>query len=421
MNRGAGAGAPTGTLRAMVPAPRPALLVLADGSVFRGRAFGAPGERGGEVVFNTAMSGYQEVATDPSYAGQIVCMTCPHIGNQGVNDEDGEAEHPSIEGMIVRELSPSRSNFRSKEDLATWFERTGVVGIEGIDTRRLTRRLRIEGAMNGVLSTTDLDERSLTGKTQALPSMTGLDLAKRVTCSAPYTWSEGWPARWFGDPRGSAVEEPWDPVYDIVALDFGIKRNILRSLVAHGFAPTVVPATTTAAEILAREPDGVFLSNGPGDPAPVTYAVETIRDLLGKVPIFGICLGHQLLALAGGARTYKIEFGHRGANHPVRDHATSAIEITSQNHGFVVDEKSLEDTPFVATHTNLNDMTNAGIASEDLHAFGVQYHPEAAPGPHDAHHLFQRFRRLIASGHGSPRLTGPGPDVGGAIPRVRNR
>ena len=385
-----------------MPESKPALLVLADGSVFRGRAFGAAGERVGEVVFNTAMSGYQEVATDPSYAGQLVCMTYPHIGNYGVNAEDAESARPWAEAMIVREVSPRASNFRSEEDLGTWFERTGVVGIEGIDTRRLTRLLRIEGAMPGVLSTTDLDERSLEAKARSAPSMAGQDLVERVTCGEPYTWSEGWPAQWTRDPRGDEVSGPWDPVYRIVALDFGIKRNILRSLVAHGFEPTVLPATATAEEILAYAPDGVFLSNGPGDPEPVTYAVETIRQLMGKVPLFGICLGHQLLCLAGGAKTYKLKFGHRGANHPVRDHATGAIEITSQNHGFAVDAESLGDTPFRATHTNLNDMTNAGIASEDLTAFSVQYHPEAAPGPHDAQHLFMRFRRLIA---GEPVLT----------------
>ncbi len=380
-----------------MPEQPPALLVLADGSVFRGRAFGAAGERVGEVVFNTAMTGYQEVATDPSYAGQLVCMTYPHIGNYGVNPEDAEAARPWAEALIVRELSPRASNFRSEEDLAAWFERTGVVGIEGIDTRRLTRILRIRGASNGVLSTEDLDERSLEAKAKAAPSMAGQDLVQRVTCSEPYAWTEGWPARWTRDPRGDdAATEPWDPVYRIVALDFGVKRNILRSLVAHGFAPTVMPATASAEEILAQEPDGVFLSNGPGDPEPVTYAVDTIRKLMGKVPLFGICLGHQLLCLAGGARTYKLKFGHRGANHPVRDHATGAIEITSQNHGFAVDTASLADTPWGPTHTNLNDMTNAGIACGDLAAFSVQYHPEAAPGPHDAQHLFMRFRRLIA-------------------------
>jgi carbamoyl-phosphate synthase small subunit len=376
----------------------PALLVLADGSSFRGRAFGAVGERSGEVVFNTAMSGYQEIATDPSYAGQIVCMTYPHIGNYGVNDEDGEAARPWIEGMIVRELSPVASNFRSTEALQTWYDRAGIVGIEGIDTRRLTRLIRIEGAINGVLSSEDLDVASLTERARAIPSMDGLDLASRVTCAQPYEWDEARAARWFGEPQafgGTPGAGSDGAPLRVVAMDFGIKRNILRSLVSHGLVPSVVPASTSAEEILALEPDGVFLSNGPGDPAAVTYAIETIRDLLGKVPIFGICLGHQLLALAAGAKTYKLKFGHRGANHPIREEATGCIEITSQNHGFVVDEKSLAGTGFVATHTNLNDMTNAGIACAAQRAFGVQYHPEAAPGPHDAQHLFARFRALI--------------------------
>jgi len=372
---------------------RPALLVLADGSVFRGRAFGAVGERAGEVVFNTAMTGYQEIATDPSYAGQIVCMTYPHIGNYGVNDEDPEAGHPWIEGMIVRELSPVASNFRSEGSLADWYASTGIVGIEGIDTRRLTRRLRVDGAINGVLSSVDLDERSLLAKAKALPSMEGLDLARKVTCEAAYTWDTPWTGPWFPQP-GAFDGDDMAP-FRIVAMDFGAKRNILRSLVTFGLHPTVVPATTTAEEILALEPDGVFLSNGPGDPAAVTYAIETVRAMLGKVPMFGICLGHQILALAAGAKTYKLKFGHRGANHPVREHSTGRIEITSQNHGFVVDAASLAGTGFEPTHTNLNDMTNAGIACDDLRAFAVQFHPEAAPGPHDAQHLFGRFRQLI--------------------------
>ncbi len=371
---------------------RPALLVLADGTVLRGRAFGADGERAGEVVFNTAMTGYQEIATDPSYAGQIVCMTYPHIGNYGVTPEDDEAAHPWIEGMVVRELSPRASNFRATSDLSAWYEKTGIVGIQGVDTRKLTRRLRIDGAVNGVVSSTDLDADSLLEKAKAIPSMAGQDLVSGVTCEAAYAWDKPWPAQWVHRVNG---DDESSKTFQVVAMDFGVKRNILRSLVSNGLVPTVVPATTSAAEILERNPDGVFLSNGPGDPAAVTYAVDTIRDLLGKVPIFGICLGHQLLALAAGAKTYKLKFGHRGANHPVQEHASRRIEITSQNHGFVVDEKSLEGTGFEATHTNLNDMTNAGIASEAQRAFGVQFHPEAAPGPHDAQHLFARFRALI--------------------------
>ena len=375
--------------------PRPALLVLADGSVFRGRAFGATGERSGEVVFNTAMTGYQEIATDPSYAGQIVCMTYPHIGNYGVNDEDLEAAEPWIEGMIVRELSPVASNFRATETLESWYARMGIPGISGIDTRCLTRRLRVDGAIGGVLSSTDLDEASLLEKAKALPSMAGQDLVKDVTCKASYAWDSPWPKPWFTVPPAPEGEDDDMAPLRVVAMDFGAKRNILRSLVTFGLMPTVVPATTSAEEILALEPDGVFLSNGPGDPAAVTYAVETVRTLLGRVPMFGICLGHQIMALAAGAKTYKLKFGHRGANHPVREHASGRVEITSQNHGFVVDADTLADTGFHTTHTNLNDMTNAGIACDERRAFAVQFHPEAAPGPHDAQHLFRRFRRLI--------------------------
>lgn len=368
----------------------PALLVLADGTAFEGRGFGAVGERSGEVVFNTAMTGYQEIATDPSYCGQIVCMTYPHIGNYGVNAADPEAARPWIEGLVVRALSPTASSHRAEQRLEEWFAANGVVGITGVDTRRLTRRLRTEGAVNGVLSSRDPDPARLREKAVALPSMAGLDLARHVTCERPYEWTEGWPAD-VGAPGRAPPARP----LRVVALDFGIKRNILRALVAFGFAPTVVPATTPPEAILALEPDGVFVSNGPGDPAAVTYGVATLRALLGKVPIFGICLGHQLLALAAGGRTWKLKFGHRGANHPVLDHATGRVEITSQNHGFAVDPASLEGTGFVATHTNLNDMTNAGIACNERRAFAVQYHPEAAPGPHDAQHLFGRFRRLV--------------------------
>jgi carbamoyl-phosphate synthase small subunit len=376
----------------------PALLVLADGSVFRGTAFGAQGERAGEVVFNTSMTGYQEIATDPSYAGQIVCMTYPHIGNYGVNAEDPEAAKPWIEGLIVRELSPTVSNFRATGDLDGYLRAAGVTGIEGVDTRRLVRRLRVDGAINGIVSSEDLDEERLVERARSAPDMNGLDLVKSVTPKASFEWTKGYDAAFPSRANGDADARR----HRVVAVDYGMKRNILRSLVASGFDPIVVPAGESAKAILERKPAGVFLSNGPGDPAAVGYAIETIRGLLGKVPTFGICLGHQLLALAAGAKTYKLKFGHRGANQPVRDEDTGHIEITSQNHGFAVDVKSLEKTGFRATHVNLNDMTNEGIASKDRRAFAVQYHPEAAPGPHDALHLFDRFRRLIETGDPTP-------------------
>jgi carbamoyl-phosphate synthase small subunit len=374
------------------------MLVLADGTTFRGRAFGADGERTGEVVFNTSLSGYQEIATDPSYAGQIVCLTYPLIGNYGVNLDDPEHDRPWIEGLVVRELSPSVSNYRSTDDLDAYLRAAGVVGIDGVDTRRLVRRLRIDGAVNGVVSSVDLDERSLLEKARAARDMNGLDLVKDVTCASGCDWTEGYPADLAPGPSMAAGGKR----HRVVAVDYGMKHNILRSLVAAGFDPHVVPATETAKAILERKPAGVFLSNGPGDPAAVTYAIRTIRELLGKVPVFGICLGHQLMALAAGAKTYKLKFGHRGGNQPVQDLDTGKVEITSQNHGFAVDVPSLEHSGFRATHTNLNDGTNEGIASEARQAFAVQYHPEAAPGPHDALHLFGRFRRLIETGRIEP-------------------
>ncbi|MBL9088088.1 MAG: glutamine-hydrolyzing carbamoyl-phosphate synthase small subunit [Planctomycetia bacterium] len=377
---------------------KPALLVLADGTTFRGTAFGAIGERTGEVVFNTSMSGYQEIATDPSYTGQIVCLTYPLIGNYGVNLEDPESARPWIEGLIVRELSPVVSNYRSSGDLDAYLRAAGIVGIEGIDTRRLVRRLRVDGCVNGILSSGDVDPASLLRKAKAAPDMNGLDLVKVVSTATSSAWGEGFPKDL---PSGASVPAGAKR-YPVVAMDFGMKRNILRGLVANGFDPWVVPATTSAAAILERKPAGVFLSNGPGDPAAVTYAIQTIKALLGKVPVFGICLGHQMMALAAGAKTYKLKFGHRGGNQPVLDHDTGKVEITSQNHGFAVDVKSLERTGFRATHTNLNDDTNEGIASEALGAFAVQYHPEAAPGPHDAVHLFGRFRRLVETGKLTP-------------------
>jgi carbamoyl-phosphate synthase small subunit len=380
-------------------AKKHAMLVLADGTTFRGTAFGAIGERAGEVVFNTSMAGYQEIATDPSYAGQIVCLTYPLIGNYGVNTEDPEASRPWIDGLIVRELSPIVSNYRSTTDLGSYLRDAGIVGIEGIDTRRLVRRLRVDGCVNGIVSSVDVDPASLLAKAKAAPDMNGLDLVKVVTTKASSRWTEGYTADYPSGPGVAATARR----FNVVAVDFGMKRNILRSLVAAGFDPTVVPASATAAQILEHKPDGVFLSNGPGDPAAVTYAIDAIRGMLDRVPIFGICLGHQLLALAAGAKTYKLKFGHRGGNQPVQDLDTGKVEITSQNHGFAVDVKSLEATGFRATHTNLNDSTNEGIASEPRRAFAVQYHPEAAPGPHDALHLFGRFRRLLETGRIEPR------------------
>jgi len=378
---------------------KPALLVLADGTTFRGTAFGAIGERTGEVVFNTSMCGYQEIATDPSYTGQIVCMTYPLIGNTGVNLEDPESSRPWIEGLIVRELSPVVSNYRASGDLDGYLRAAGVVGIEGIDTRRLVRRLRVDGCLNGIVSSGDVDPASLLRKAKAAPDMNGLDLVKVVSTATPGPWTEGFPNDL---PSGPSVA-PTAKRYPVVAIDFGMKRNILRGLVAGGFDPWVAPATMSAAAILERKPAGVFLSNGPGDPAAVTYAIATLQALYGKVPIFGICLGHQLMALAAGAKTYKLKFGHRGGNQPVLDLDTERVEITSQNHGCAVDVASLRKTGFRATHKNLNDDTNEGIASESLRAFAVQYHPEAAPGPHDAVHLFGRFRRLIETGKLEPR------------------
>ncbi|MCZ7558343.1 MAG: glutamine-hydrolyzing carbamoyl-phosphate synthase small subunit [Bacteroidia bacterium] len=357
---------------------QPAVLVLRDGTVYHGTAFGHVGETSGEVCFNTGMTGYQEILTDPSYSGQIVTMTYPHIGNYGVNDEDVESARIQAAGLIVREGCEIPSNHRATLSLAEWMKRNGVVGIQDIDTRALTRRLRTFGAMNGIISTGTRRVEELIEQARALPPMNGQDLTGAVTCSAPYHW-----------PSNDAAK-----VYRVAALDFGIKRNILRLLAAHGCDVTVYPARTTAEEILGTSPDGVFLSNGPGDPEAVDYAIETVRALLGRVPVFGICLGHQLLALALGAKTYKLGFGHRGSNHPVRNLLTGAVEITSQNHGFAVEAESLP-TSVTATHWNLNDNTLEGFRCDDIPAFSVQYHPEAAPGPHDSRYLFREFISLM--------------------------
>jgi carbamoyl-phosphate synthase small subunit len=378
-----------------------ALLVLEDGSSFRGRSFGAPGTSFGEAVFNTGMGGYQEVLTDPSYAGQVVVMTAPHQGNYGVNREDPESDGIRVAGFAVREASRRASSWRSEHTLGEELSAAGVVGIEGIDTRRLTLRLRSGGAMRCAVSTEDLEPDSLLERVLAHPGMEGADLASRVSTAEPYE------AARIAGPATAARGR----VFRVAAYDFGIKRNILRSLAATGIESTVVPATTAAMEVLAGGYDGVFLSNGPGDPAATTYGIEACTELLGRIPVFGICLGHQLLARALGLGTYKLRFGHRGVNQPVLDTTTGRVAITSHNHGFAVDpgaggratggRPAGADTERGAvsfTHWNLNDETLEGLRCNDLAAFSVQYHPEAAPGPHDAGSLFGEFRELMGSG-----------------------
>jgi carbamoyl-phosphate synthase small subunit len=371
---------------------REAILALADGRVFRGRAFGALGEVTGEVVFNTAMTGYQEVLTDPSYKGQLVCMTYPQIGNVGVNREDEESARIYVEGFIVKEYLARPSNWRSEKSLGEYLERAAVPGIELIDTRALVRHLRTNGAQEAVLSSVNPNADELVAKAKASPGLIGRDLVKEVTCTEPYDWHL---ADW--KITGGYRQPPSAELRDaplVVALDYGIKRNILRRLVGAGFRVKIMPARTTAAQVLALNPDGIFLSNGPADPAAVRYAHETVRGLLGHKPIFGICLGHQILGLALGGETYKLTFGHHGANHPVIDLRTSRVEITSQNHGFAVDSDSLKDKAELS-HLNLNDKTVEGLRGIGLPFFSVQYHPEASPGPHDAGYLFARFRKLV--------------------------
>jgi len=371
-----------------------AKLALEDGTVFTGRSFGAAGETSGEVVFNTSMTGYQEILTDPSYRGQIVTMTYPQIGNYGVNEEDVESWKPHLAAFVVREVSRIDSNFRSTGDLGSWLENRGIVGICEIDTRKLTRLIRDKGAMKAVISTEDLDDTALVTKAKQSSGLVGRDLVREVLPEQPQNWEEKLSSWWDFSPNDSRPKS--DQTWHLVAMDFGMKRNIARHLVDQGFRVTILPGTATAEDIKAHSPDGLFLSNGPGDPEPLDYAINTIREMLGQVPIFGICLGHQLLGLACGAKTFKLKFGHRGANQPVMDCKTGRVEITSQNHGFAIDEDSLPECLEVS-HRHLNDDTVAGIQHKTLPAMSVQYHPEASAGPHDSHYLFSRFRELMES------------------------
>ncbi len=369
-----------------------ALLALEDGTVYEGTSFGFPGEKAGELVFNTSMTGYQEILTDPSYKGQIVIMTYPLIGNYGINEMDLESQSPKVEGFIVKENSSRFSNWRADRSLSDYLIEHHILGVEGMDTRALTKHIREKGAMKAILSTEDLDPNSLIEKARSSPGLIGRDLVKEVTCEKPYSWTQMNDVQFTGS-HFSTTRTSSPP--KVIVIDFGVKYNILRSLRDWGCDVTVLPASASAEMILSYHPDGILLSNGPGDPEGIPYAIETVRKLIGKKPIFGICLGHQLLGLALGGKTFKLKFGHRGANQPVKDLKSGKVHITSQNHGFAVDPSSLNPDEIELTQINLNDQTLEGMRHKKLPLFSVQYHPEASPGPQDTQDLFGQFVRMI--------------------------
>ena len=369
-----------------------AILYLEDGRTFLGESCGAQGETTGEVVFNTSLSGYQEVITDPSYKGQIVTMTYPLIGNYGINEEDSESERPQVEGLVVRELCPFPSSWRSKQPLDEYLNDYGILGIQGIDTRALTKHIRDAGAQLGIISTIDFDPKSLGAKLEKAPPYVGHDFVKEVTCREPFDWKEG---TWTFPKSDKKPLKSMEDRFNVIVYDYGVKRNILRHLVDEACNVTVVPASFSAEEVLGMRPHGVCLSNGPGDPAVLPYVIDNVKKLIGKLPIMGICLGHQILGLALGGKTYKLKFGHRGGNQPVKDLTTGKVAITAQNHGFCVDLETLDTREVFLTHINLNDQTLEGFQHKQLPIFSVQYHPEASPGPHDASYLFKQFRELM--------------------------